>query len=75
MSCCQCVLGNQEEFPAEMMLHFRGLKNVNKPVVMIFPTVLVCLSCGFSLFTAPKAQLQLLASAIPPVEACAQSND
>jgi len=44
-------------------------------VVMIFPTVLVCLSCGFSQFTAPKAQLQLLASAIPPVEACAQSND
>ena len=72
MSCRLCASGNQAEFPAEMMLHFRGLKNVNKPAVWIFPTVLICLECGFSQFTAPKEQLMQLADPTPVFESCAQ---
>jgi hypothetical protein len=30
MSCPACVLSMQVEFSAEMMLHFAGLKNLNK---------------------------------------------
>lgn len=74
MSCRLCVSGNQAEFPAEMMLHFGGLKNVDKPPVWIFPTVLVCLACGFSEFVAPKSELALLSHPTPTLESFAQSN-
>lgn len=74
MSCRLCASGNQAEFPAEMMLHFRGLKNVDKPPVWIFPTILICLECGFSQFTAPKEQLPQLANPTPPLASFAQSN-
>jgi len=72
MSCRLCASGNQAEFPAEMMLHFRGLKNVDKPPVWIFPTVLVCLACGFSEFIAPKTELALLSNPTPTLESFAQ---
>jgi hypothetical protein len=61
MSCPLCGSDNQEDFPGELMLHFRGLQNVHKPGVMIFPTVLVCLECGLSQFSARPKDLTLLA--------------
>ena len=74
MSCSVCASGNQAEFPAEMMLHFGGLKNLNKIPVWMFPTILICLECGFSQFIAPKTELALLANPTPLLESCAQPN-
>jgi hypothetical protein len=65
MSCPKCTLRNQMEFSAEMMVHHRGFRNLDKSGVVLFPKVLVCLDCGFSQFTAPKAALALLASDSP----------
>jgi hypothetical protein len=44
-----------------MIIHFSGLKNLNKPGAWVFPKLLVCLDCGFSQFTVPVAELALLA--------------
>ena len=74
MSCRSCASGNQAEFSTEMMLHFSGVKNLDRAGVMIFPKVLVCLECGFSQFTAPKTELTLLANASLGVKSFAQSN-
>jgi hypothetical protein len=68
MSCPACRLDNQVEFSAEMLVHLGGLKNLDKSGVCMFPKILVCLSCGFSQFTAPKAALALLASDSPNSE-------
>ena len=62
MPCLFCGLGNGAEFAAEMIIHFRGLKNLDKPGVWVFPKVLVCLDCGFSQFTVPESELALLAT-------------
>ena len=62
MHCASCASNNQVEFTAEINIHFSGLKNLNKPSVLVFPKVLVCLDCGFSAFTTPEAGLVLLAS-------------
>jgi hypothetical protein len=59
-ACPSCGSVNQSRFPTEMAFHFRGLKNVNKPTVWVFPDVLVCLDCGVSEFTVPETELCVL---------------
>ena len=61
MSCAFCASGDQKEFPAEVIIHLPGLENVDKPLVMVFPKILVCLKCGSSSFTTPPPELEQLA--------------
>jgi hypothetical protein len=61
MSCLSCGSKKQAEFAAEMIFHFIGLKNLDKPGVWIFPEPLVCLDCGFCRFTVPETELASLA--------------
>jgi hypothetical protein len=68
MSCPACASCNQVEFSAEMIVHLGGLRNLDKSGVVLFPTLLICVSCGFSQFTVPKAELALLASDSPNSE-------
>jgi len=44
-----------------MGIHFLGLKNIDKPVVLVFPELVVCLDCGTAEFAVPEAELRLLA--------------
>jgi hypothetical protein len=48
------------EFGAEMNIHFPGREGLDKPDVLVFPTLAVCFSCGFSGFTIPGAELRQL---------------
>ncbi len=41
--CKACGSVNQKKFSAEMAIHFLELENINKPVVWVFPEVVVCL--------------------------------
>jgi hypothetical protein len=68
MSCLLCASDNQAKFPAEMLLHFRGLKNLAKPGVWLFPKVLVCLDCGFARFTVQETELVSLSAGAPTSE-------
>jgi hypothetical protein len=44
-----------------MAIHSPGLKNIDKPIVWVFPEVIVCLDCGTTEFAVPEAELRLLA--------------
>jgi hypothetical protein len=55
-----CHSVNQREFPAEISIHFPALRNLSKPTVWIFPSLLVCSDCGFTEFTIRKAELRKL---------------
>jgi hypothetical protein len=44
-----------------MGIRFPGLKNIDKPVVWVFPEVVVCLDCGTAEFAVPEAELRQLA--------------
>jgi hypothetical protein len=72
MSCLLCASPNQEEFTAEVNIHFRGIRNVDNPGVLIFPRLLVCSDCGFSRFTASRTELALLAGGFQKVGASPQ---
>ena len=61
MTCLSCGSVKQAELTAEMVIHFPGHKNLDKPGVWAFPKLLVCLDCGFSQFTTPETELALLA--------------
>jgi hypothetical protein len=62
MACKSCGSENQEEFRTEIAIH---LPDRNQPLVLIFPTLLVCLNCGkpeiAEEFTIPRNELLLLA--------------
>ena len=60
MPCKSCEAGNQAEFFSEIYIHFSGLKNIDKPGVLTFPKLLVCLDCGSTRFTVPQPELLLL---------------
>jgi len=64
MACRSCGSGNQKEFTAEIDIHFPGLRNLDKPTVLVFPKLLVCLDCGFTQFTLPETELRYLAQGI-----------
>jgi hypothetical protein len=60
MSCRSCGLRNQKKFAAEMSVHVLGMENVDKPVVWVFPKLLVCMDCGFTELTIAENELHLL---------------
>jgi hypothetical protein len=61
MLCPLCASRNQAQFAAEINVHLAGLKNVNKPTVLLFSNLVVCLDCGCSWLTIPEGELALLA--------------
>jgi hypothetical protein len=60
MRCTSCGSNNQRKFTAEVAIHFPGLKNIDKPVVWLFPELLVCLDCGMAAFAVPETGLSQL---------------
>lgn len=61
MPCKSCGSVNQSKFTAEIGIHFPGLKNIDKPVVWVFPELIVCSDCGTAEFAVPEAELRQLA--------------
>lgn len=63
--CSSCHSTNRDTFNAEIAIHFPGLKGLNKPIVWVFPKLLVCLNCGCSEFTVPEKELIALQTGEP----------
>jgi hypothetical protein len=61
MTCKSCGSVNQDKFMGEICIHFPGLKNIDKPLVWVFPELAVCLDCGMTEFVVPDPELRLLA--------------
>jgi hypothetical protein len=58
--CKSCGSNRQKKFTGEIAIHFPGLKGIEKPIVWVFPDVLVCLNCGSAEFAVPEAELRVL---------------
>jgi hypothetical protein len=65
MYCLSCGSTKQAELTAEMMIHFRGLAHLDKPGVLLFSNIRVCLGCGLSRFTIPETELASVAKGTP----------
>lgn len=60
MACNSCGSVNQGKFLSEVDIHFPRLRDAKKSPVLVYPELWVCLSCGKTEFTIPKAELNLL---------------
>ena len=63
--CKSCQSGNQRTFTGEIAIHFPGLKDLNKPIVWVFPRMSVCLDCGLAEFVVPEKELEVLRTGVP----------
>jgi hypothetical protein len=68
MTCLSCQSVKHAELTAEMLAHFPGRANLDKPGIWLFPRLLVCLNCGFSRFTVPETELASIAKLSPTIE-------
>jgi len=60
MPCKKCGWKLEMEFGAEINMHIPGYAGMDKPAVLIFPKLFVCLECGFAEFTVPEKELPIL---------------
>ena len=60
MPCKSCGLNGPIKFNGEIAIHFPGLQGLDKPIVWVWPRVLVCLSCGFAEFQVSEEDLKVL---------------
>jgi hypothetical protein len=61
MPCKSCGSDNRNQFNTEIAIHFPGVEGLDKPIVWVFPNLLICMGCGTGEFAIPEAQLRLLA--------------
>ena len=61
MPCRACHSAKKGGFPAEINIHFPGMENLAEPTVFVFPTLLICLDCGFTEFSIPETELPFIA--------------
>ena len=60
MACKSCRSENQRNFNGELGIHHSGREGLDKPLVLVFPMLVICLDCGFAEFKVPEPQLQQL---------------
>jgi hypothetical protein len=65
MTCKGCHSDKQTVFNGETAIYFRGLEGLDKPIVWVFPKLLVCLHCGLTEFTVPERELSVLVQGTP----------
>jgi hypothetical protein len=54
-ACRSCGSENLAQLATEIMIHFSGLRNLDKPGMLAFPKIVTCLDCGASQFALPDA--------------------
>ena len=59
-STCSCSVDNRRTSNGEVALHVPGLQGLDKPTLLVFPKVQVCLNCGVAAFVVEDADLRHL---------------
>jgi len=62
--CKQCHAEKTGTFSGEVAIHFPGLNGLKKPILWVFPDLVVCLHCGFTEFTVAANELSVLVTGI-----------
>jgi hypothetical protein len=61
LPCKVCGSENVQKLRGEIAMRVPGLKNIDMPIVWVFPDILVCLDCCRAEFAVPEDELRILA--------------
>lgn len=61
LRCKVCGSENVQKLRGEIAMRVAGLQNIDKPVVWVFPDILVCMDCGIAEFAVPEDERRILA--------------
>jgi hypothetical protein len=59
--CKICGSAHVQKLRGEIAMRVPGLKNIDKPIVWVFPDIVVCMDCGIAEFAIPEDELRILA--------------
>jgi hypothetical protein len=62
----KCDSDKQSTLAAEVAIHVPGLAGLNKPIVWVFPKLLVCQHCGVAEFRIPGSELRVRREGMRP---------
>jgi hypothetical protein len=62
VSCRRCDSDRRVELGAEVNIHPAGLSALDEPALLVFPTLIACLNCGFVEFNLSEDELTKLAT-------------
>jgi len=65
MVCPRCSPDKLTKCNPEISIHFPGWIGLDKPTVLVFPQLAVCLKCGFAEFQIPEGELRKLVEDAP----------
>jgi hypothetical protein len=68
VSCRSCDSDKQHIFEAEIPVVFPSFEDRGKPIVWVFPRLLICLACGYAEFVVPEAELRVIRDNAQPNE-------
>jgi hypothetical protein len=60
MTCKACGSQQLSKLEAELCVHLGGLRELGQPPEIMFPTLTICLSCGFAEFKMDQSELCML---------------
>jgi hypothetical protein len=60
MNCPRCGSLSRSHFPAEVNVHFPGIKNLRRPPLWVFPQLLISRDCGHVEFDLSNKELKRL---------------
>ena len=60
LACRVCGSEHVQKLRGEIAMRVPGLKNIDKPVVWLFPDIVVCMDCGIAEFAVPQDELRML---------------
>ena len=65
MFCKECGGNDPRTFNGEVSMQFGGLDGMNKPIVIVYSKVDVCLKCGLAGFKITEPELAVLRTGRP----------
>jgi hypothetical protein len=60
MACRSCGSDQQHQVNGEVAIRFPGLDGLDKPIVWVFPRLVLCLDCGVADFQIRDEDLSVL---------------
>jgi hypothetical protein len=68
VTCRSCGSDKQHIFEAEIPVVFAKFEDRGKPIIRVFPRLLICLSCGYVEFVVPVTELRVIRDNARPNE-------